>query len=71
MPKIATANADQKIVKTDAGYVAHNGGDAVLADMANQILDQAGSGKGSCCRIRQSNDIGGPTHFGREAPGLT
>ena len=59
MPKIATANADQKIVKTDAGYVARNGGDAVLADMANQILDQAGSAKEAAARIRQSkNDIG-------------
>lgn len=59
MPKIATASADQKIVKTDAGYVARNGGDAVLADMANQIMEQAGSAREAAARIRQSkNDIG-------------
>jgi len=59
MPKIAAASADQKIVKTDAGYVARNGGDSVLADMANQIVDQAGSAKEAAARIRQSkNDIG-------------
>jgi hypothetical protein len=59
MPKIATAQADQKIVKTDAGYVARNGGDSVLADMANQIADQASSAKEAAARIRQSkNDIG-------------
>lgn len=59
MPKIATAQADQKIVKTDAGYVARNGGDSALADMANQIMDQAGSAKEAAARIRQSkNDIG-------------
>lgn len=59
MPKIAAASADQKIVKTDAGYVARNGGDSVLADMANQIMDQAGSAKEAAARIRQSkNDIG-------------
>lgn len=59
MPQIATANADQKIIKTDAGYVARNGGNAVLADMANQIMDQANSAKEAAARIRQSkNDIG-------------
>ena len=59
MPQIATANADQKIIKTDAGYVARNGGNAVLADMANQIMDQANSAKEASARIRQSkNDIG-------------
>lgn len=59
LPKIATANADQKIVKTDAGYVARNGGYENLADMANQIAEKSTSAREATARIRDSkNEIG-------------
>lgn len=59
LPEIANATANQTLLKTDAGYVARNGGYENLAIMANQIADKSASAKEAAARIRDSkNEIG-------------
>lgn len=59
LPEIANATADQRLIKTDAGYVARNGGYENLAEIANQIADKSTSAREAAARIRDSkNSIG-------------
>jgi len=59
LPEIANATANQTLLKTDAGYVARNGGYENLAQMANQIADKSASAREASARIRDSkNEIG-------------
>jgi hypothetical protein len=59
LPEIANATANQTLLKTDAGYVARNGGYENLAIMANQIADKSASAREAAARIRDSkNEIG-------------